>query len=192
MGNGRNDEKPTSSKKGTNRSQKCTARKYTFNEAEIQELTYLKCVIKETLRLHPPLPLSVPRKCRETCEIGGYVIPKGTQVIINAWAIGRDPEIWTDAESFIPERFDGISADFNGNNFGFIPFGAGRRRCPGILFGVTNIELMLAHLLYHFDWELPYGIKPEEVDMKESFGNTVRRQNDLYLVPTPYCSSLEK
>ncbi|KAK9155327.1 hypothetical protein Sjap_002807 [Stephania japonica] len=167
--------------------------KAAVDETEIQELTYLKSVIKETLRLHPSLPLLLPRKCREACEIGGYVIPKGTQVIINAWAIGRDPESWPDAESFVPERFDGInSADFNGNNFGFIPFGAGRRRCPGVSFGMATIELMLAHLLYHFDWELPTGIKPEELDMKESFGSTVRRKNDLYLIPTPYCPSLEK
>ncbi|KAK9151271.1 hypothetical protein Syun_009580 [Stephania yunnanensis] len=156
--------------------------KAAVDEAEIQELTYVKSVIKETPRLHPSLPLLLPRKCREACEISGYVIRKEP----------KDPKSWPDAESIVTERFDGISADFNGNNFEFIPFGAGRRICHGVSFGMANIELMLAHLLYCFDWELPYGIKSEELDMKESFGSTVRRQNDLYLIPTPYCPSLEK
>ncbi|KAF6153767.1 hypothetical protein GIB67_001000, partial [Kingdonia uniflora] len=152
-------------------------------ETEIHKLKYLKLVIKETLRLHPPAPL-LPRECREKCEIDGYDIPKKTQVIMNTWAIGRDPEHWRNAETFEPERFNSGDVDYKGTNFEFIPFGAGRRICPGIMFGIANVELPLAQLLYHFDWNLPGGAKPEELDMTEKFGAVVKRKNDLYLIPT--------
>ncbi|XP_038686537.1 premnaspirodiene oxygenase-like [Tripterygium wilfordii] len=161
-------------------------RKGCVDEARIEELEFMKLVIKETLRLHPPLPLILPRECREKCQILGYDIPVKTQIIINAFAIGRDPRYWIDAEKFSPERFVNSSIDFKGNNFEFIPFGSGRRMCPGISFGLANVELTLANLLYHFDWKLPNNIKPQELDMTERFGIEVRRKNDLYLIPIPY------
>nr|AFK45297.1 unknown [Lotus japonicus] len=143
--------------------------KKTINETDLCKLSYLKSVIKETLRLHPPAPLLVPRECREACKIGGYEIPVKTKVIVNAWALGRDPNHWYDAEKFIPERFHETSVDFKGNNFEYIPFGAGRRICPGILLGLANIELPLAAFLYHFDWALPNGMKSEDLDMIETW-----------------------
>ena len=162
----------------------------TIHEIDVKELGYLKSVIKETLRLHPPLPLLIPRECRETSIIGGYEIPMKTKVIVNAWAIGRDPKHWHDAESFIPERFHHSSVDFRGANFKYIPSGAGRRICPGISFGLANIEFALAKLLYHFNWELPNGMKPEELDMDETFGFVAGRKNNLKLIPTPYDPSI--
>ncbi|XP_054791249.1 cytochrome P450 71D8-like [Prosopis cineraria] len=165
--------------------------KKVIGDSDMIQLSYLKSVIKETLRLHPPVPLLVPRECRETCQINGYEIPIKTQVIINAWALGRDPNYWYDAERFIPERFQGNSdIDFRGTNFEYIPFGAGRRMCPGISFGLASIELPLASLLYHFDWELTNGMKPEDLDMTETFATTARRKNNLCLIPTPYIDPL--
>lgn len=159
-------------------------------ESDIRELDYLKLVIKETLRLHTPLPLLVPRECQETCEILGYVIPKKTRVAVNVWAIGRDPKFWEDAEEFKPERFEEGSSttrvDYKGTNFELLPFGSGRRMCPGMSFGIANVELPLAQLLYHFDWRLPDGIKPESLDMTESFGITARKASDLYLHAIPH------
>ncbi|KAM7481479.1 hypothetical protein LguiB_006062 [Lonicera macranthoides] len=162
--------------------------KKTINEADIQGLTYLKLVIKETLRLHPPLPLILPRECREQREIGGYTIPIKTKVIVNTWAIGRDPEYWHNAENFEPERFEESNVDFTGNSLEYIPFGAGRRMCPGIAFGLANVEIFLAQLLYHFDWKLPIRMKPKDLDMGETFGATVKRKNDLYLIAEPYAT----
>ncbi|CAI0439056.1 unnamed protein product [Linum tenue] len=154
-------------------------------ETEIHELNYLKMVIKESLRLHPPLPLLVPRESLEQCEMEGFTIPEKTKVIVNAWAIGRDPKCWSEPERFYPERFmDSRTADYKGNDFEFIPFGAGRRICPGISFGVSSVETALANLLFHFDWKLPGGVKPESLDMDELFGLGVRRKNDLHLIPT--------
>lgn len=160
------------------------------NEEKIHELKFLRLVIKETLRLHPPAPLLIPRECSEDCVINGFDIPPKTKVFINAWAIQRDPCNWAeDAEEFKPERFSNSSVDFRGTNFEYIPFGAGRRICPGISFGIPSIELPLANLLYHFDWKLPNGIKFEDLDMTESFALTVRRKNDLFSIPIPYSSS---
>ncbi|XP_024930823.2 desmethyl-deoxy-podophyllotoxin synthase-like [Ziziphus jujuba] len=164
----------------------CQGNKGLIQEKDIQRLSYLKLVVKETLRLHPPGPLLLPRECREACKIDGYEIPLKTRVIVNAWAIGRDPEYWNDAESFIPERFDGSSIDYKGTDFEYIPFGAGRRMCPGIAFGMANVEIPLANLLYHFNWQLPSGKEPENLDMTEAFGSTVGKKNDLYLIAIPF------
>ncbi|KAL0310954.1 UNVERIFIED_CONTAM: cytochrome [Sesamum angustifolium] len=154
------------------------------DEVYIHELKYLKCVIKESLRMHPPIPLLLPRECHDRCAIDGYEIPAKTRVMVNAWALGRDPEYWKEAESFKPERYLDInSADYKGNNFEYIPFGAGRRICPGMSFGLANVELPLAMFLYHFDWLLPEGMKPERVDMTETFGVTARRKYPLYVIP---------
>ncbi|XP_068466797.1 cytochrome P450 71D8-like [Phaseolus vulgaris] len=160
--------------------------KETIHESDLDELNYLKLVIKETLRLHPPVPLLIPRECTKLTNIGGYEIPKKTKVMINAWALGRDPEYWSDAERFIPERFEGNSVDFRGNNFEYVPFGAGRRMCPGMTFGLASIMLPLALLLYHFNWELPNKMKPEDMDMVEHFGLVVGRENELRLIPFLY------
>lgn len=158
--------------------------KRTLEETDIQQLDYVKLVIKETLRLHPPVPLLI-RECKERCKISGYDIPTKTKVIVNVGAIGRNPECWINADCFQPERFQGSSVDFKGTDFEFIPFGAGRRMCPGLPFGAATVEFALAQLLYHFDWKPQNGMKPEELDMTEAFGAVCRRRNDLYLIATP-------
>ncbi|KAL2472432.1 Cytochrome [Abeliophyllum distichum] len=157
----------------------------TINETDIHILKYLKLVIKETLRLHPPISI-IPRACREECEIGGYQIPLNANVIVNIWGIGRDPNYWENPESFEPERFEIHSVDFFGNHFEFLPFGSGKRICPGMAFGIANIEFLLAQLLYHFDWKLPNGINSNDIDMTEVDGIAVSRKNNLYLIATPY------
>jgi alpha-guaiene 2-oxidase len=155
------------------------------DEKDLQELKFLKAVIKETLRMHSPNPI-FPRECIKTCEINGYTIPAGTQVFVNAWAIGRDQKYWIEGEKFYPERFLDCPIDFRGSNFEFIPFGAGKRMCPGISFAASSIELPLAQLLYYFDWKLPSGTTHENLDMTESFGATVKRKSDLFVIPIPY------
>ncbi|KAM0954736.1 hypothetical protein ACFX2A_023711 [Malus domestica] len=153
-------------------------------------MDYLKSVVKETLRLHAPGPL-LPREARDTVQIGRFKVPVKSKLIINVWAIGRDPEIWgADAECFKPERFHGSSVDFKGFDFEFTPFGAGRRICPGMSFGVNMIELALAELLYRFDWKLANGMNPDELDMRESFGLSCRKKNALYVIATPHFTSL--
>ncbi|KAF8709957.1 hypothetical protein HU200_029677 [Digitaria exilis] len=150
-------------------------------EEGLSNLTYLHWVIKETLRLHTPGPLLIPRECQETCKVLGYDVPKGAMVLVNAWAISRDPQSWEEPEQFKPERFQSDTRDFRGNDFEFTPFGAGRRICPGMSFGLANVELALANLLFYFDWSLPDGILPNEVDMTEAMGITARRKRDLWL-----------
>ncbi|GMN62292.1 hypothetical protein TIFTF001_031379 [Ficus carica] len=174
---------PRVMKKAQNEVRDVFCRKGSVDETAISEMTYLKSVVKETLRLHPSAPLLVPRECGQKCEINGYEIPAKTKVLVNAWAIGRDPSYWTEPESFIPERFLDSPIDYKGTKFEYIPFGAGRRICPGISFGVTNIELPLAMLLYHFDWKLPGGFNQEDLNMTESFAATVRKKDDLHLIP---------
>ncbi|KAL7148680.1 hypothetical protein ABFS83_06G194600 [Erythranthe nasuta] len=155
------------------------------DESFFDELKYFKLVIKETLRAHPPAPLLLPRESRERCEINGYEMPAKTRVLVNAWAIGRDPKYWgDDAESFKPERFlEKTNVDFKGNRFELIRFGAGRRICPGILFGLANVELPLAMFLYHFDWVLPNGKKPEELDLTELVGSAARMKHYIFVIP---------
>ncbi|XP_022765972.1 cytochrome P450 83B1-like [Durio zibethinus] len=152
------------------------------NEDDVQDLIYLKAVIKETFRLQPVAPLLLPRETMRKCNIGGYEIPAKTLVYVNAWAVGRDPEAWENPEEFCPERFIGSSIDYKGLDFELIPFGAGRRGCPGIHLGVATVELALANLVYKFDWDMPTGMSKEDLDFDVLPGITVHRKNDLCLV----------
>ena len=175
VGNDWTDKTPRSDGKGTRVRREFTG-KGTVEESGIHELKFIKAVVKETLRLHPPAPLLLSRECRERCEINGYEIPVKTRVIDNAWAIGRDPDSWTEPERFNPERFLDSLLDYKGTDFEFIPFGAGRRMCPDMSFAIPNVELSLANFIYHFDWKLPTGIKPEDLDMTEIISLSVRRK----------------
>lgn len=157
-----------------------------ISEDDLYKMPYLKAVIKETLRLHPPIPLLVPRESTADVKIMGYDIPAGTRVITNAWAIGRDPTSWERPEEFWPERFINSDIDFKGQNFELIPFGAGRRGCPGFLFAVSLEELVLATIVHKFDWELPYGMRGEDLDMTECTGLTIHRKSPLLAVAIPW------
>ncbi|CAN1163409.1 5-OH-xanthotoxin synthase [Linum perenne] len=148
------------------------------NEEYIQQLSYLKNVVKETI---------AARESTESCKIDGYEIPAKTVVYVNAWAIGRDTEAWGEnPEEFKPERFIGKSIDVKGLDFELIPFGAGRRICPGIHMGISTVELALANLLYAFDWEMPVGVKREDIDMEVLPGGTMHKKNNLCLVAKRY------
>ncbi|KAK2988412.1 hypothetical protein RJ640_007705 [Escallonia rubra] len=121
-----------------------------------------------------------------TFQMGKYKIPTKARVIFNLWAIARDPKHWPNANCFKPERFYESCIDYKGTNFQYLKFGAGRRMCPSVAFGVANAELRLAQLLHHFDWKLPRGMKAEELSMTEGFGASVSRKDPLYLIVTPY------
>uniref|UniRef100_A0A5B7AB44 Uncharacterized protein n=1 Tax=Davidia involucrata TaxID=16924 RepID=A0A5B7AB44_DAVIN len=162
--------------------------KLNITEDDLMKMPYLKVVIKETLRLHPPLPLLVPRESTQDVKVLGYDIAAGTQVIINAWTIGRDPLLWEEAEEFLPERFLNTSIDFKGHDFQLIPFGAGRRGCPGTQFAMTIDELALANLVNNFDFTLPGGARAEDLDMTGSPGLTLHKKSPLLVIATP-CSS---
>ncbi|KAL3628919.1 hypothetical protein CASFOL_027965 [Castilleja foliolosa] len=156
-----------------------------IDEDDLDKMTYLKAVIKESLRLHSPVPLLVPRESTQDTKVMGYDIKAGTQVMINAWAIARDPTLWENPEDFRPERFLESSIDFKGQHFEYIPFGAGRRGCPGIAFGVAMNELGLAKLVHHFNFALPNGEKEEDLDMSETTGITVHKKLPLLVVTSP-------
>ncbi|CAI0476656.1 unnamed protein product [Linum tenue] len=136
---------------------------------------------QKTFRLHPPVPLLA----REEVEIHGFTIPKGAQIMVNAWAIGRDPVTWNNPNSFIPERFLGLEVHAKGNNFELIPFGAGRRICPGMLLAMRMLHMILGSLIHWFDWKLPVGVEPESLDMREKFGITLEKAKPLVAIPTP-------
>lgn len=151
-------------------------------EDHLDKLRYLKAVVKETLRLHPPIPLLVPREPPNDGEILGHHIPARTRVVINAWAIGRDTATWDRAEEFFPERFLESAVDYKGQDFELIPFGAGRRGCPGVGFAVLTVELALANLVYNIDLAPAAGTS---LDMREVNGLSVRLKSGLHLVAEP-------
>ncbi|KAJ4715608.1 Cytochrome P450 [Melia azedarach] len=153
-------------------------------ESDLDNLEYLDMVVKETLRLHPVAPLLLPHESIEDCTVNGFHIPKKSRVIINVWAIGRDPGAWKEPEKFFPERFVGSNIDLRGRDFQLLPFGSGRRGCPGMQLGLIIVKRVLAQLVHCFDWELPDGMLPEELDMTEVFGLVTPRAKHLLAIPT--------
>ncbi|CAL5012837.1 unnamed protein product [Urochloa decumbens] len=154
-------------------------------EKDITELPYLDAIVKETMRVHPIVPLLVPRVAREDAAVGGYDIPKGTLVLVNVWTIGRDPALWDKPEEFTPERFVGRKIDVKGQDFELLPFGSGRRMCPGYNLGLKEVQLCLANLLHGFTWSLPEGMAKEDLSMDEVFGLSTTRKFPLEVVVKP-------
>ncbi|PON64293.1 Cytochrome P450, E-class, group I [Parasponia andersonii] len=139
--------------------------------SDTDQLQYLKMIVKETLRLHPPAPMLLPRQTISHFKLNGFDIQPKTILQVNAWAIRRDPDTWKDPEEFIPERFMDSTIDFKGLHFELLPFGSGRQACPAIYMGTTTVELGLANLFYHFDWKLPDGTKEQDINMEEVLFN---------------------
>ncbi|KAI3733227.1 hypothetical protein L1987_64447 [Smallanthus sonchifolius] len=171
---------PVSLKKLQQEVRNAVGKKGRVQEDDLYKLDYLKAVIKETLRLYPVLPLLIPRESRDRCILEGYEIPKKTLVYVNAWAVGRDPKCWERPEEFEPERFMCSSVDYKGADFEWIPFGSGRRGCPGISLGAATVELALSNLVYSFDLELPEGTK--DIDTSKAEGVVMHKKNALLLV----------
>ncbi|KAI3505190.1 hypothetical protein L1887_27152 [Cichorium endivia] len=147
----------------------------------LPKLSYLDAVVKETMRVHPPLPLLIQRSPDETSSVGGYLIPKGSIVYINVWAIHHDPKNWENPMEFKPERFLKGKWDYNGNNLKFLPFGSGRRICPGIPLGEKMLMYILASLLHSFEWRLPEN---EELELSDEFGFVTKKRKPLVAIPS--------
>ncbi|PRQ38938.1 putative 4-hydroxyphenylacetaldehyde oxime monooxygenase [Rosa chinensis] len=174
-------------KKAQEEIRNCIGNKGKATEIDTEQLQYLKMIVKETLRLHPSGPLLLPRETMSHFKVLSYDVDPKTTIFVNDWAISRDPEFWNDPEKFIPERFDDRSVDFKGQHFDFLPFGAGRRICPGIYMAATTMELILAKLLCCFDWKVPDGMNEEDIKMEETtHGVTICLKNPLNLVPMRY------
>ncbi|KAK9070136.1 hypothetical protein SSX86_010536 [Deinandra increscens subsp. villosa] len=151
-------------------------------QSDLSKLTYFNACIKETLRLHPVVPVLIPRRAIEACEVMNYTIPQNAQVWVNVWAISHDPKVWEDPNTFKPERFIGSNIDFTGHDYEFIPFGGGRRMCPGLPSGVKSLQTILAPLILGYNWALPNGDDPTKLDMTEKFGVTLQKEKPLELI----------
>ncbi|XP_057839361.2 cytochrome P450 76T24-like [Cryptomeria japonica] len=157
-------------------------------ESDLDHLPYLNAAVKEIFRLHPTVPLLLPHKAESSCVIGGFVVPKNSQVILNVWAIGMDPAIWKRPSEFVPQRFlegENSRIDYRGQNFELIPFGSGRRICPGLPLASRMINFVLASLLHSFEWKLPDETCFEQMDMAEEFGVTLKKGVELKAIPVP-------
>lgn len=154
-----------------------------IQESDIQRLPYLQAIVKETLRLHPPAPLLVPHKAGKDVEICGYVVPKNAQILFNVWAMSRDEKVWEKANSFMPERFLDKEIDFRGRDYELIPFGAGRRICPGLSLANRTIHVILGSLIRSFEWKLENEMKPEDMDMRDKHGFTLHKAEPLRAIP---------
>ncbi|KAF5777376.1 putative cytochrome P450 [Helianthus annuus] len=153
-------------------------------ESDMNNLVYLQAIIKETMRLYPAAALSVPHESTEDCIVGGHTVPKGTRLFVNIWKIHHDPQIWTDPFEFRPERFLTTKKEINvkGQHFELIPFGSGRRICPGISFAFEAMQLILASLIHGFEFQNPSN---EQIDMTESPGLTSQKATPLELLVAP-------
>ncbi len=159
---------------------------HVVDESHLQHLSYLQAIIKETFRLHPAAPVMIPHMSNEACQIEGYNLPPNSRVMVNLWAIGRDPTTWDRPLEFDPVRFlEHPEIDVNGQSFELLPFGSGRRACPGRPLAALVIQFTLASLLHSFDWSLPNQQEPSTLDMSEKFGLTLPRAQRLHVMAHP-------
>ncbi|XP_049369172.1 cytochrome P450 71A1-like [Solanum verrucosum] len=154
-------------------------------EEDFSKLPYIDAIIKESFRLHPLCTLLPPHYSIEDCNVAGYDIPKGTTVFVNAWSLGRNPEYWDRAEEFIPERFIENNIDMKGQNFALLPFGSGRRRCPGYSLGMKVVRTTMANLLHGFNWKLAGDMRPVDISMEEIYGLTTHPKKPISLIMEP-------
>lgn len=147
-----------------------------IDDLDLNKLPYLRCIINETLRLYPTTPLLIPHESSEECTIAGFRIPRGTMLLVNAWGIHHDPKNWEDPREFKPERFEGVEGTKAGDGFKLIPFGSGRRSCPGESLAMRNVGLALGSLIQCFEWK---GIGEDFVDMTEGIGLTMPKAQPL-------------
>lgn len=152
-----------------------------LDEQDLPNLNYLQNVINETLRLYPPIPLLGAREASEDCVVGGFDVPCGTMMVVNAWAIHRNSELWDEPTKFQPERFEGWSGEGPGG-YRLIPFGGGRRACPGAGLANRLIGLVLGSLIQSFEWE---RISEDKVDMSEGLGLTMPKIKPLEVMCKP-------
>ncbi|KAH9667536.1 cytochrome P450 83B1 [Citrus sinensis] len=177
---------PATMKKAQEEVRSVAKNKGFVDEDDLETLQYLKAVLKETFRLQPPVPL-IPRSTAEECVVDGYKIEAKTLAYVNTLAIGRDSEVWDKPDEFIPERFMGTDCvDFQGQHFELLPFGSGRRICPGISMAMRTLELALANLLYKFDWKMPDGMKNEDLDYDILPGVAMHKKIPLKLMATKF------
>ncbi|KAK9210023.1 hypothetical protein WN944_002392 [Citrus x changshan-huyou] len=162
-------KRPDLIKKATEEIDRVVGRQRWVEEKDIPQLPYIDAIMKETMRKHPVAVLLAPHLALEDCTVAGFDIRKGTRVFINTWSIGRDPSVWDKPEEFRPERFLDKAFDVKGQHFELLPFGSGRRMCPGYSLGVKMIKSSLANMLHGFNWKLPAHMKPEHISMDEVF-----------------------
>ncbi|KAL8485841.1 hypothetical protein ACS0TY_027944 [Phlomoides rotata] len=153
-------------------------------ETDLSQLPYIESIIMETFRLHP-LSTFLPHCAINDCRVAGYDIAKGTTVLINTWSIGRDPKSWDAPETFLPERFMGKEIDALGSNFSLLPFGSGRRRCPGYNLALKMVPTTFANLLHGFNFKLVDGMKPQDICMEEEYGLTTHPKVPLSIIMEP-------
>ncbi|GAB2224576.1 hypothetical protein Droror1_Dr00005338 [Drosera rotundifolia] len=154
-----------------------------IKEDDIERLPYLQAIVKETLRMHPPVAFLIPRKVLTDVELCEFTVPKNSQVLVNIWGMGRDESLWKDANIFQPERFLDSKIDVKGGDFELIPFGAGRRICPGMPLANRMLPYMLASVIQNYEWKPEGEVVPEKMNMDEKFGFTVTKAQPLRAIP---------
>ncbi|CAM6034510.1 unnamed protein product [Sphagnum compactum] len=157
--------------------------------SDLPNLPYLHAIIKENFRLHPPLPLGVPHLSTKDVQILNYKIPANTTVIVNIWAIGRDSKVWKKPLEFDPDRFSNSDINVGGSSYSLLPFGSGRRRCPGLDLAQHMVQYGLATILHAFDWSPQPGIQLEDMNMMETFGALCPKDEPLVAIAKPRLSS---
>lgn len=157
-----------------------------LDESDLPKLPYLHCIVNETLRLYPPAPLLLPHCPSEDFTVGGYDIPKGSTLIVNAWAMQRDPKVWEEPEKFQPERFEG--PEMEKERFNFVPFGVGRRACPGSNMGIRNISLAVGSFIQCFDWR---KIEEDEINTSYTTRTTLSMAKPLEAMCIPRQESIQ-